>query len=131
MSSMRRGAKFVVAATMRNRGGRPTIAEMTPTHIPRGVIAAAVALAALLLGTASASTEPSGGDGDGVAKSAAKRSASYKGKTSQGKPVSLKPSRRGVRFSVGWAGECDDGGKPFAGTTLNTKPLRLRKRRIG
>src|SRR6266511_314076 len=52
-------------------------------------------------------------------------------KTSQGQPVSVKTSRRGVRFSIGWSAACNDGGDPFVATTSTTKPLKLRKGRFG
>jgi hypothetical protein len=88
-----------------------------------GLTAAALTGLVALLGTALAGT---GDSGEGTpTKSPVK---AYAGQTSQGEPVSLKASRRGLKFSLGWSALCDDGGEPFAGTTFNSKSLRLRKR---
>lgn len=92
-------------------------------------LVAALLLVGVLLGTASAGT-PATGDGQAPQAKSATKPSSYTGQTSQDKPVSLKASRRGVRFSLGWSAPCDDAGEPFAGTTFNSKPLRVRKGRL-
>jgi hypothetical protein len=80
-------------------------------------LAAVTALAVALGVTPGAAGAPAGG----------RTSA----KTSQGQAMSLKTSRRGVRFSIGWSAACNDGGDPFVATTSNTKPLKLRRGRFG
>jgi hypothetical protein len=52
----------------------------------------------------------------------------YRGTTRQHQTLSLKTSRKGIKFSITWSANCRDGGPRFTGTTSNSKPLRVRRR---
>jgi hypothetical protein len=62
--------------------------------------------------------------------SGASRSSSgrFAGKTSQGKKLSLKFAKKGVKFSIPWSANCHDGGQAFTGTTANSRSLRMRRK---
>jgi hypothetical protein len=93
----------------------------------RPLAGAVIAGLTMLVGSASSATvsaaaappQPAGAQG-----------IAYAGKTSQARPLSLNLFAQGLKFSVGWSGRCNDGGRPFVGTTFNSRLVPVTRGRF-